>query len=143
MIHNEPRTPLPCQISPHPLNKDAHSKAGCGEKLKMNRRPGKPRNESTQVKLPALQNGKTLADNCHAALVEITKGSRSCRSGDARMNQLARIAPLLNCHLRHTGQLLAVLIERRGIADDENLGMAGHRQVLLYPYPAGMICLHA
>ena len=39
---------------------------------------------------------------------------------------MSRIAALLYCNLRHAGQGLAILIERRGVADDEDLGMPRH-----------------
>src|SRR5207244_9152383 len=48
---------------------------------------------------------------------------------------------LFRSDLRHTGQGSSVLLERRGIADDEDLGMPRDREILLDAYPSGPIRL--
>jgi hypothetical protein len=105
--------------------------------------PGKPRWEPADPDLAALQDSESLADDCHVSFVEVPKRSWCRRTGNASVNQLPRITPLLYCHLRYTGERFTVLIETGGIAYDKNLGMAGHCQVILDLYPAAVIGLHS
>src|SRR5713101_7150456 len=111
MIHNKPRAPLPGYIGPRPLNENAHAEAGRAKELKMDRSPRKPCQESAKAKLPALQNGESLANHCHVPLVEIAERRRLGSVHHARVNQSSRIPSLLHCYLRDTRQRLAVLIE--------------------------------
>src|SRR5580704_15476311 len=59
------------------------------------------------------------------------------------MNQSGRIAPLLHRDLRHAGKRLAILVQRCGITDHENLRMSWHREVVLdlHPTRAIRLCL--
>jgi hypothetical protein len=103
--------------------------------------PREPRRKAAQVDLAGLQNGKTLADYGHVAFVEVTKWTRCGFSGDTSVNELPRIASLLHRYLRHTGQRLAILIERRSITNHQDLRVAWHCEVLLDPYAPGAIGL--
>src|SRR5215469_9359505 len=105
--------------------------------------PGEPREESAETNFVAFQNGEVLADDGHVSLIEISERTRGTGAGDARVDQLASIASLLHGDLRNAGQRLPVVIERRSISHDKNLGMAGHGKVFLYPDPAGVVCFHA
>src|SRR5215475_13458647 len=71
MIHDQPGSPLPCQIRPHPLKKNTHAEAGLGKELKMNGRPNHPCQQTTHTNGAALQNSITFADDRHVSLVEI------------------------------------------------------------------------
>src|SRR5262249_38273670 len=114
----------------------------CGEELEVNERPNEPRQESARLDLPALQYGKALAHYRHAALVEVTKGSRLLAAGDSATNEFSRITSLLHSHLRYARKGLTVLRERSGVADYENFWMSGNRQIILNSHPAGAVCLH-
>src|SRR5258708_39620726 len=143
MIHNNPGAPLPRYIGPNPLNENAHAEAGRAKELKMDRRPRKPCQESAQAKFPALQNGEPLANHGHIPFVEIAEWKRCRRTRHARAYQPPRVPSWLYCYLRDAWQRLAVLIERCGVAHNQNLGMSRYRQVLLYPHPPSTVCLRA
>src|SRR5215469_919544 len=120
MIHDEPGASLARYKGPRPLQEDAQAKAGRGQELEVNESPSHPRHQSAHLERPALQYGKTLADDCHGALVEIPKRGRRPAPGYAAVNKFSRIMPLLHGHLRHTGKWLAVLFECCGIANHKN-----------------------
>src|SRR5215467_13044836 len=131
MIYDEPGASLARYKGPRPLQEDAQAKAGGGQELEVNESPSQPRRQSAHLELPALQYGKTLADDCHGALVEITKRDRLLASGDAAVNEFSRIMPALHGHLRHAGKRFAVLFECRGIANHKDFGMSGYSQIFL------------
>src|SRR5712671_5021658 len=105
--------------------------------------PCKPGRKPADRHLAALQDSESLADYCQVSFVEVPKGSWRRRTGNASVNQLPCITSLLYGHLRYTWKWFAVLIEKGGIADDKNLGMAGHCQVILDLHPAAAISLHS
>src|SRR6266566_3168379 len=84
------------------------------------------------MNLAALHDGKAFANHCHVAFVEIAKWRRSGLSEEAFSNQPSRVTSSLHRHLGHAGQRLAVLLNRRGIPDDKNLRMPGHREIGLH-----------
>src|ERR1700742_3847858 len=59
------------------------------------------------------------------------------------MNQLPGVPALLNSDLRDARQRTAILIERGGVTDHEDFGVAGHRQVSINPNAPGPIGWHA
>ena len=101
--------------------------------------PCEPGEKTAEAQPAGLQDGETSADDRHRAFVEITKRGRRGFATDTPVNQRARIATLLHRHLGHAGQWSPVLIERRRIADDEDLGMAGHAEIWLDTHAAGAI----
>src|SRR6266481_4792501 len=143
MIHNQPRSPLTGQIRPNPLQEDAQTEARCRQELEVHGRPREPSHDAAYTELAALQHSKTLAHHGHVPFIEIAKWAWRAIAGNAAVNQSPCIAPLLNRHLCNTCQWLAVLIERCGIANHKDLGMAGHSQILLDAYPTGAVCLRA
>src|SRR6516165_4101410 len=142
MIHDEPGASLARYKGPRPLQEDAQAKAGCGQELEVNESPSQPRRQTAHLELPALQYGKTLADDCHGALVEIAKRGRLLAPGYAAVNEFSRIMPSLHCHLRHAGKWFAVLFKCCGIANYKDLGMSGYSQIFLNAHPAGAVGLH-
>src|SRR5438132_13089876 len=101
MIHDEPGPALPRHIGPNPLHEDAHAKAGLRQKLQMHSRPSEPRQDAADVDLAGLENGKTLADYRHVALIEVTKRTRCGFAGNTPVNQRPGITPLLHRYLRY------------------------------------------
>ncbi len=104
--------------------------------------PDEPRTEAAHSDLPALQDGEALAHDGHAAFVEIMKWVGRAIPDDAAVNKFPCIAPLLYRYLCNSWQRLAVLIERRGIANHEELGVSRNTQVILDAHPPGSVCLH-
>src|ERR1700730_17321902 len=100
VLHDETRPSLSGQIGPHPLHKDTHPKTRLSQKLQMDRGPDKPRQETTEANLAALQNCKTLAHNGQVSFVKVTERSRRLLSFDAQANEVTRITSLLHCYLR-------------------------------------------
>src|SRR3954451_12359 len=111
MIHDEPGPSLPRHIGPNPLHEDAHSKTGLRQELQMHSRPSEARHEAADVELAALENGETLTDHCHVALIEVTKWTRRGFAGKTPVNQPPGVTPLLHRYLRYAGQRLTILIE--------------------------------
>src|SRR5690242_21732817 len=99
MIHDQPVSPLPGHIRPHPLQKNAQTEARRGEELEVHRGPSEPSREPAYLDFAALQHSKTFADYRHAALVKVAKWTRKGTVNNATVNQLSRITPLLHCHL--------------------------------------------
>src|SRR5262245_17303375 len=60
VIHNQTRAALARQECPHPLDENADSEIGRGQKLDMDSGPGEPGKESAQMNSIALQNGKAF-----------------------------------------------------------------------------------
>src|SRR5712691_10163343 len=77
----------------------------------------------------ALHDGEPLADHCHVAFVEITEWRRDGLSQEAFSNQPSRVTSSLHRDLSHTGQGLAVLLNRCGITYDKNLRMSRDGEV--------------
>src|SRR6267378_5445149 len=115
MIHDQSGTPLAGQIRPNPLQEDAHTEARCRQELEVHGRPREPGNDAAYMEFAALQHSKTLAHHGQVPFIEIVKWARHVTAYDVTVNQFPRVAPLLDRHLRHTWQGLAVLIQRCGI----------------------------
>src|SRR5260370_42270239 len=141
VIHDQARATLPRQVGPDPLQKHTDPKARLPYEFEVHGRPRQPREKAAHVDSPALQDGAPLSHYRHVALVEVPERSRGGLSSDTSVNQPPRIAPLLHRHLGDAGQRLAILVERCGITDHEDLPVPGHREVGLDPYTAGAIRL--
>src|SRR5262245_53850952 len=76
VIHDQARASLARKKGPHPLDENACSKVGRGEKLDMDPGPGKPRKKSAEVEFATLQHGKALANDGHISFVEVAERMR-------------------------------------------------------------------
>src|SRR5262250_3236023 len=139
MMHDEARPPLSGEIRPHPLHEDADAKARLAQELEVHGGPCHPREKAAEVDPAAVEHGEALADDGHRSFVEVPKRLRRGLSRDASPNQPGCIAPLLHRDLRDAGEGTTVLIERRGVADDEDLRMTADGQVRLHADAAGVI----
>src|SRR5213075_1240743 len=115
--------PLPGEIRPDPLHEDADPKARLPQELEMHGGPCHPCEKAAEVDPAAVQHGEALADDGHGSFVEVPERLQGGLPRDASANQPRRIAPLLHRNLRDAGERTTVLIERRGVADDEDLRM--------------------
>src|SRR5215468_8321451 len=131
VVYDKARASLAGEESPNPLDEDAHSQIGCGEKLNMDPYPSQPGNESAEMDLAALHNGKAFADNGHVPFVEVAERTRYGFPAKSLADQPACISALLNCNLSDARQWLPILLERGGIAHNEDFWMARHRKVRL------------
>src|SRR5438874_8393356 len=129
MIQDESRAALAGHVGPNPLDENANPKIGLLEELEVYRGPRQPGDEAVEAKFPRLQHGEPFADHRHAPLVEVAERPRRGLSGDTAVDQLPGVAPLLDRDLRDAGLRLAVLVERRGIAHNEDFRMSRHGQV--------------
>lgn len=139
MIHDEPRASLPCQERPHPLQENAQPEAGLCQEHDVYACPRQPCDRSPNVQLVPLQDGIALTDDGHGALVEVTKWRRFWFAGHAPVNQPARVATLLHRDLCDAAQWFAVLTERRGVADHEDIRMSRQGEVRLNAHAPGAI----
>src|SRR6476660_2741864 len=101
LIHDESGPSLACKIGPYPLQTDARAKVGLPQKLEMDCGPREPRDVAAYMDTASLQNGETLADYGHAALVEVAKRLGRRLAGQTPVDQSPDIATLLHRHLRH------------------------------------------
>src|SRR5208337_2253653 len=111
VIHNEPRAPLTCNIGPNPLQEYRQTETRCRQELKVDRRPGEPRSETAHSHLVTLQDGKSLTNDGHVALVKVTKWTWRRVTGYAAVNDFSCIMSLLHSYLRNAGKRLAVFLE--------------------------------
>src|SRR5947208_1573750 len=143
IIHDETRTALSGQEQPAPLQEHADCQTELRQKRDVNERPRQPREETVKTNFPALQNCVPLADDGHGAFVEVTKRLERPLDGKLAPNQFSSIASLLHCKLSDARQRFSVLIERRRIADHENLRMIWNSKIGLNTNAAGSIGLHS
>src|SRR5262249_29917650 len=101
--------------------------------------PRKPGRESAHLDDAGIHNGKAPSYHRHVAFVEITERRRRRTSSHSIADHFTDKATLLHGHLRNPRQRLAVLIERGGVADDEDLGMARHAAIPLDPHTSGPV----
>src|SRR5215470_6122487 len=121
MVHDEARSPLSGEIQPYPLHEDADAKARLSQEFEMHGGPCHPRQKAAEVDPAAVQHGEALADDCHGSFVEVSERLQGGLPSDAPTNQLRGIAALLHRHLSDAWQRMTVLIERRSVADHEDL----------------------
>src|SRR5580692_2081772 len=93
------------------------------------------------MQFAALQHCETFAHHGHIPLVEVAEWAWRRFAGDAALNHLRGVPPLLDRHLRNAWERLSVLSEGHGVPDDKYLGVAGHTEVILDAHPAGAVCL--
>ena len=91
--------------------------------------PCQPGDKPTQLPPARFQNGEVAADHRHIPFIEVAEWPGRRLAGDTSGDAPPDIAALLHGDLRHAGQGLAVLIERRRIADDEDLRPSRHAEV--------------
>ncbi len=72
--------------------------------------------------------GFVAADDGQQALVAVAERRRVLAQA-AVAQHLGHVLPLLHSHLGHAGQRLTVLLIVGQVADDEDVGVAGQRQV--------------
>lgn len=87
MIHDQPRAAGSGQVQPGPLSSDTDSQAALGKKTQVHGSPGEPGYESARRELARLQDGKTLADHGHVALVGVAKRWRVRFADDAAVDE--------------------------------------------------------
>src|SRR5438128_2208283 len=139
VIHDQASAPLPGDVRPYPLHEDADPEARLRQEFEMDRGPCQPREKPAEVQPAALQHGEALANHRHGPFVEVAERRRRRFPGDATVNDGSGVAALLHGHLCDAGQRMTVLIERRRIADDEDLGMSWHAEIWLDAHAAGAI----
>ena len=74
----------------------------------------------------------------HVPFIDVTKWPQLFFSGHLPGNDEGNLGSLLDCHLGHTRQRLAVLDKMRRVSNDENGGVAGDTHIagdLDAPYP--------
>src|SRR5262249_58602984 len=122
--HDEARPSPAGDVGPDPLQKDAHAEVGLREELEVDAGPRQPRDEALHAQTAALEDRKVLAHHRHVALVEVAERLEVRLPGEARAEQAAHIAALLHRDLGDTGQWLALLVHRGGVADHEDVWVA-------------------
>src|SRR5262249_46305324 len=111
MVDNQSRTWLARDIHPDPLQKHPRTQARLREELEMNGRPGEKSRGAAQLELAALHNRIVLADNGHAAFVEVSKWHERAAASQLVGDVPCDILPLLDRDLCHAREWPAILLK--------------------------------
>ena len=103
--------------------------------------PCQPGNKPTYMPPARFQNGEVAADHRHIPFIEVAEGPGRRLASDTPGDAPPDMPALLHGDLRHAGQGRAVLIERRRIADDEDLRPSRHAEVREHTDPTGPVGL--
>src|SRR5690348_2333113 len=104
--------------------------------------PNRPGQHAADTNSAALEDPETLSDHRHVAFVKVAKRARCGSAGYAPPNQGTGVTTLLHCHLRHAWQGHSILVQRCRVADDENLGVRWHSEVVFDAHSPGTVSLH-
>src|SRR4029077_18703931 len=116
---DQTRAALAGEIAPEPLVLHAALILQLRQEHDGNKRPDEPRNNSGELELARLHDGKILADHRHVALIEVSERTGRFTAAELSGDPPSHVPALLDCDLRHPRQRSTVLYQSRGIADDE------------------------
>ncbi len=108
----------------------------------MDEDPDEPRRQAAEVQAADVGHRLVAADDGQNPLVFIAEGRHRLGRAPAAQH-VGHELPLLHGHLGHAGQRFAVLLEVGQVADDEDVGVAGQRQIRPDDEAAGAILLRA
>ncbi len=106
----------------------------------MDKDPDEPGRQAAEVKAADVGHGLVAADDGQDALVLIAE-RRHRLAGAAAAQHPGHVLPLLHGHLGHARQRRAVLLSVGQVADDEDVVVAGQRQVWPDDETAGAVLL--
>jgi hypothetical protein len=143
VVDDQPRAALAGAVGPGPAGEDCQLVAELDQVLDVHKAPGELRQASGEAQAPRLEDSERPADSGHAAAVAIVKrwGRRS--AAPSAPQELGDVAPLLEGDLRNSGQWPAVLDKVGGVAEDEDLRVAGHAAIGGNVHAPGAIGLDA
>ena len=114
------------EVGPGPVGKHRKPIAETDEKEDVDGDPYEPSRETTHVRLEGpldFADGGHAADGGHVAFVEVAE--RWARlSGEVGGDHFGYVIAHLHCGLGDAGDLMAVLLEVREVAEDEDIGQA-------------------
>src|ERR1700761_6619216 len=128
---NEPRAVRECEIRPRPRPEDLQTVAQPDQKEDVHHQPRHPGHKAAPVRLEGPFNlcHGCQAPNCrHVALIEVTKVAARLPC-QIRRNRLRSKAAHLHRGLRHTRNLMPILLEMSHIATDKDFRQ--HRRIEL------------
>src|SRR5262249_34569345 len=128
-LDDEPITPLPTDERPDPLEEDAQPEPRLGEREDVDQGPREPGDERLEMQLAALEDRDPGTAPRHGSAIRVAERPRRALPGHATGDRLPCIVTLLERHLRHARKRSAILGERGGVADDEDLREARNREV--------------
>src|SRR6266540_5923957 len=126
---DEPRTALPGQIGPRPLEQDDEPVAEADEVEDVHETPEEPGGESGEPDPSQVRDGRSASQHGEIARVTVTKGLEGLAS-TGEFDVPGGVTSLLDRHLRDAGQSLSSPVGKTGeISDHKDLRMAGNGQV--------------
>src|SRR6267143_3537296 len=128
-LRDQPRGALIAHIDPQPADRDAEPVAQADQEVDVGDAPYPPCQGAAQLDAPEIDHRLALADLRQAAGMLVSEQSGRA-AAQARLDGIRDIASLLLGGRRNAGDRLAIgAIDNNGIADGEDVGMVGHREV--------------
>src|SRR6185312_7175943 len=127
---DQPCAPVVGEVIDCPFDRDYEAILELHDVEQVDEQPREPRQHARETKRTDFRYGLIAADGREAAFVEVMKRLQvflAQTGGD----QVGCVPSLLHGRRSDARQLLAALQQRRKIADDEDLGMSGNREVWL------------
>src|SRR5580693_2591473 len=136
-LGDQPRRTLVARVNPQPAQRDAEPVAQADQEIDVCDAPDPPRDGAAQLDAAEIDYREPLADLRQAAGMLVMERSGSA-AGQARLDGGRDITSLLLGGRRNSRHRLAVPgRNRHGVADCEDVGMAGHGQIRLDLKPSG------
>src|SRR5262245_1818405 len=127
------------QYRPRPFQQHEQPVFEAREVQEVDERPDEFGRQAAQAPAPLLEDGERGADGSQITLVEVLEGSPRGLAGDGTCDRPARVVPALDGDLSQPRQRTAGVLNGRGVADHEDFGMSGYREIGLDVHPAGVI----
>src|SRR5689334_14419749 len=138
-LRDQPRRALVADVDPQPAQRDAEAVAQPDQEVDVGDTPDPPGERAAQLEAAEVDHREPLADLRQAAGMAVAE-RRGGAAREPRLDALGDIAALLLGGRRNARHRLAVPgWYRHGVADREDLGMAGHGQVRRDLQSAGAI----
>src|SRR5216684_4140864 len=138
---DEPRASIEGQILNRPPDEDHEAALELDDVHQVDEGPDQPGQQSGNANFSEeVGDGGGPADHRHVPLVEVLEGRGRLLSSHPARGDFPGVRPLLHGHLGNTGQGLAVPARpHRQVADHEDLGMTGDREVFADQDPTRLV----
>src|SRR5690242_419948 len=120
------------QVRPCPLEEGYHAVAEADQVEDVDDQPCDPGEKAGHFHQPQVNQSVGTSYGGKVALVKVAERLMLLFARDALCNERGHIAAFLHGNGGNTGERLAVLRDGGGVADDEDVGMAGKREVAFY-----------
>src|SRR5260370_13958568 len=139
-LGNQPRRALIAHVNPQPAQRDAEPVAQADQEIDVRDAPDRPCKGAEQLDAPEIDDCLALADLRQAAGMLVAERS-DFAAAQPRLDRFGDITSLLFGRRRDAGDRLSVrTVDRNGIADRKNIGLAWYGELGQHLYTAGAVC---